>query len=124
MKNLLANEFCSVENIDNNSNMVHVSQIDTIRKKILPVLLPFGFRKIALFGSMARDELTPTSDIDILVTLKPASQRKPIGLKWFGLERDLGRLLNRKVDLVEETTLSPYIRPYVEEDLVILYEEK
>lgn len=104
--------------------MMPVGQIDDIRRKILPVLLPFGFQKIAIFGSMARGEQTPTSDIDILVTLKPPSQRKAIGLKWFGLERDLGQLLNREVELVEETALSPYIRPYIEKDLVILYEEK
>ena len=101
-----------------------MDDIQKIKEKILSVLLPFGFRKIALFGSFARGEAGPTSDIDLLVELKPYNQRKPLGLQWFGLEQKLGKLLGRKVELVNEPNLSPYIRPYVEKDLLTLYEER
>ncbi len=94
-----------------------------LREKILPILLPWGVKRIAPFGSVSRRDDRPGSDIDILVELKPYDERPPLGLKWFGLDEDLRRALGRDVDLVTENALSPYIRPYVEEDLVVLYEE-
>jgi predicted nucleotidyltransferase len=99
-----------------------VDRFDELRDKILPVLRPYVTR-IALFGSWVRGENTPNSDIDILVELKPAGERPPLGLEWFGLEEELGHLLGQEVDLVSESGLSPYIRPYVEKEKVILYEE-
>ena len=100
-----------------------MEQFEELRKRILPVLLPYGVLRVALFGSVARGEDTPESDIDILVELKPPGERPPLGLKWFGLEEELGRVLGREVELVSESALSPYIRPYVEKEMVILYEE-
>ena len=100
-----------------------MEQFKALREKILPVLLPWGVERIALFGSVVRGEDAPESDIDILVQLKELDKRPPIGLKWFGLEEELSRLLGRKVDLVSAHALSPYIRPYVEQEMVILYEE-
>jgi predicted nucleotidyltransferase len=98
--------------------------IDNLREKILPVLLPYGVKQVALFGSTVREDNTPESDIDILVTLKPPNERPPIGLRWFGLAEELSHILGRPVDLVTEGGLSPYIRPYVEQEMVIIYEEK
>lgn len=97
--------------------------LDELREKILPILLPWGVRRVALFGSVVRGENSPESDVDILVELKPRGERPPIGLKWFGLESELSRVLGRKVDLVSESALSPYIRPYVEKEMVVIYEE-
>ncbi len=95
---------------------------DELREKIVPMLRLY-VKRIAVFGSFARGESTPESDIDILVTLKPPGERPVIGLKWFGLEEELSRSLGTKVDLVSEEALSPYIRPYVEKERVVLYEE-
>ena len=100
-----------------------MERFEELRKKIVPVLLPYGVKRIALFGSVVRDELTPESDVDILVELKPPGERPPIGLKWFGLEEELSHTLGREVELVSESALSPYIRPYVEKEMVVLYEE-
>ena len=99
-----------------------MDRFDELRGKILPVLR-FYAKQIAVFGSFARGENTPESDIDILVTLKPPDERPVIGLKWFGLEEELSQLLETKVDLVSEDALNPYIRPYVEKEMVVLYEE-
>jgi predicted nucleotidyltransferase len=93
-----------------------------LREKILPLLRPY-VKKITVFGSFARGEDMPESDIDILVDLKPPGQRPVLGLKWFGLEQELGRILGRRVELVSESALSPYVRPYAEKDMVLLYEE-
>jgi predicted nucleotidyltransferase len=80
---------------------------------------PFG-KGIALFGSMVRGQDTSESDIDILVAFK-----EPIGLfKLAHLQRQLSQQLNRSVDLVTEDSLSRYIRPDVEAEKVVLYEEE
>ena len=88
------------------------------------MLEPYGVQRIALFGSMARGEETRKSDIDILVDFEEP-RRKPLGLfKWIELEEELGARLGRKVDLVSSTALNKYIRPYVEKEMVIIYDAK
>jgi len=93
-----------------------------LRDTLLPVLHPY-VQRIAVFGSVARGETGPDSDIDILVALRPPEKRPPLGLQWFALESMLSQQLGRPVELVTETALSKRIRPFVEEDQVVLYEE-
>ncbi len=70
-----------------------------------------------VFGSFARGEEKPESDIDILVRFN-----KPIGLfDFIGLEQELSGNLKRKVDLVTENALSPYIKDSVMRDLRVFY---
>jgi len=57
-----------------------MDRVGELRAKILPMLLPW-VRRVALFGSTARGEDTPESDVDILVTLRPPGERPAIGLK-------------------------------------------
>lgn len=80
-------------------------------------------KRISVFGSFARGEDNDESDIDLLVELKAPGDRPRLGLKWFGLEEDLGRILGREVELISESSLSPYIRPYAKKDMVLLYDE-
>ena len=75
--------------------------------------------KAWLFGSFARGEETPDSDVDILVVL---DHSQPVGLKFFGMYEDLKELLNRNVDLVTEPSLSPSARKSVERDRQLIYE--
>ena len=75
--------------------------------------------KAWLFGSFARGEETPLSDVDILVLL---DHSQPIGLKFFGMWNDLEKLLDRKVDLVTEGSLAEFARESVEHDKVLIYE--
>jgi uncharacterized protein len=98
-------------------------RIDELRQKAIPILRPYGLARLAVFGSYARGEETDGSDIDLLVRLKPHGQRPTIGLKWFALERELGELLGRPVELVTEDALSPHIKNAVDADKVVLYEE-
>ncbi|HWQ20946.1 MAG TPA: nucleotidyltransferase family protein [Methanotrichaceae archaeon] len=99
-----------------------MDRFDDLHEKILPVLKPY-VRRISVFGSFARGEDTEESDIDLLVELKAPGDRPRLGLKWFGLEEDLGRILGREVELISEGTLSPYIRLYARKDMVLLYDE-
>jgi len=89
-----------------------MNRFDELREKILPVLLPCGVKRISLFGSVVRGEVTPDSDVDILVALKPPRERPPLGLlKWIALEEELSQKLGRSVELVTEDGVSRYIRP-------------
>ena len=75
--------------------------------------------KAWLFGSFARGEETPLSDVDILVVL---DHTKPVGLKFFGMWNDLEKLLDRKVDLVTEGSLAPFAVESANRDKILIYE--
>ncbi|MDQ1262886.1 MAG: uncharacterized protein QG575_2067 [Euryarchaeota archaeon] len=100
-----------------------MNRIFDLKEKALPLLKPY-FRRISVFGSFARGEETPESDIDLLVELKAPEKRPILGLEWFKLEEELSRVLGREVELIAEGSLSPYLLPYVKKDLVLLYEER
>jgi len=73
---------------------------------------------LRLFGSAARGEETATSDIDLLVRFT-----NPKGLlDLVRLEREIGRVLARRVDLVTERALSPYLRDRILADARVVYE--
>ena len=79
--------------------------------------------KAWLFGSFARGEETPRSDVDILFV--PDYSGKPFTLFTHGgMLMDLQELLNRKVDLVVEGTLRPYAAESANRDKILIYERK
>ena len=72
---------------------------------------------ISLFGSMARNEATEASDIDLLVSFS-----RPISLlQMVTLERELSDALGRKVDLLTEASLSPYLRDHILKERQLVY---
>lgn len=93
-----------------------------LRDTVVPVLRPFGLKRLAVFGSYARGEESSFSDIDLLVTFSPRGERPPIGLKWFTLEQRLTEMLGHPVEMVSEEALSPHIKPSVDREKVLLYE--
>ena len=73
-----------------------------------------------MFGSFARGEEKPWSDLDILVQY---DRSQPIGLlKIAGMQLDLEDLLGLEVDLVEEGTLRPWAVENVNRDRRLIYE--
>jgi predicted nucleotidyltransferase len=77
-------------------------------------------RKLALFGSILRDDFGPESDIDVLVEFDP--EHIP-GLAFFGMEQELSEILGRKVDLNTPQFLSPYFREQVKAEALVQYDE-
>lgn len=73
---------------------------------------------VGLFGSFARGDNTENSDIDILVKF---SSRKSL-LALVRLERELTLALGRKVDVLTDASISPYIRANILHDLQVIYE--
>lgn len=79
-------------------------------------------RRLLLFGSAARGDAGPSSDVDLLVEFEPMPPRQRAEA-LFGLQEDLERLLGRSVDLVEEGAVrNPYLRRSIEQAHVVLYE--
>ena len=79
--------------------------------------------KAWLFGSFARGEETPESDVDILFI--PDRSDKPFTLFTMGgMYMDLKELLGREVDLVEEGTLRPYASATANRDKKLIYERQ
>ena len=79
---------------------------------IIQTLEPYKPKKIGVFGSRVRDNHSDESDLDLLVDLKNVNL-----LDLVGLEDELGRLSNIKVDLVTEASLNKYIRPVIEKEI-------
>jgi uncharacterized protein len=90
----------------------HIRQIQDYFKT-QPVL------KAYLFGSYVRGEATEESDVDLLVELD-YTQR--IGLHFVQMIFDLEDLLQKKVDLIPEDSVSKYVRPYIEAEKEMIYE--
>jgi predicted nucleotidyltransferase len=84
-------------------------------RRLLPTIRrDFGVRRIALFGSTARDEARDDSDLDILVDF----EGHPTFLSFMGLRAFLQDTLGRKIDLVTSDALKPRMRPTVEREAV------
>jgi len=89
--------------------------IDT--KKLQEICLRNDIAMVGVFGSMARGEATEQSDIDLLVKF---SKRKSL-LEMVRLEREVSTALGRKVDLLTESAISPYLRDRVKRELRVIY---
>ena len=77
-------------------------------------------RKLALFGSVLRDDFGPKSDVDVLVEFEP--NHIPGLLRFAGMEIELSELLGgRKVDLNTPKFLSPYFRDKVLAEAEVYY---
>ena len=76
--------------------------------------------KAYLFGSQIRNEAKSDSDIDILVELDYSQQ---IGLKFIKMQLDLQDILKARVDLLSDKAVSKYIRHFIENDKVLIYEK-
>jgi uncharacterized protein len=80
----------------------------------LETIHSFGVRSLALFGSVARDEATESSDLDFLVEFEdPATFDRYMDLKFF-----LEDLFGKPVDLVTRRSLKPQIRQTVLEEAI------
>ena len=79
-------------------------------------------KKLALFGSVLRDDFRPDSDIDVLVEFEPGKVPGLLGLAR--MERELSAILgDRPVDIRTAEDLSPYFRQEVVESAEIQYAE-
>ena len=84
---------------------------------IVTLLKRYGATRISLFGSYARGENHPDSDIDVLVEFKETITLIDLSHIIILVKEETGL----KLDVVTKNALSPYLAPYIEKDLQVLY---
>ena len=79
------------------------------RDDILRIAAQHGAYNIRVFGSIARGESDPDSDVDFLI------EKGPVTSSWFpaGLVLELEEMLGRRVEIVTDKALHPSLREYV-----------
>jgi len=83
------------------------ARIDIPKDEIAEFCRRNRIRRLALFGSVLRDDFTPQSDVDVLIEFEPDAR---VGLRFFALEEELVGILGRKVGLNTPGFLSDYFR--------------
>jgi uncharacterized protein len=78
-----------------------------------------GVRHAALFGSSARGDQRPDSDIDIMIEVDPAAR---IGIyEYVAIKDYIAGLFDIRVDVVRRDRLKPYVRPVVARDAIYAF---
>ena len=95
------------------------ARIPIPKDKIVAFCRKHHIRRLALFGSVIRDDFRPESDVDVLVEFEPG---KTPGFAFFTMEDELSDILGRKVDLNTPRSLSKYFRDEVLDEAEVLYD--
>lgn len=90
---------------------------EEIKKKIISILVKYGIKKILIFGSYARNEATPNSDLDLIVEFPEGTSL----LDHIGIEFELSEALNMKIDLLSQNGISLYIKDQIMKEAVVIY---
>ncbi len=104
-------------NADKKLKALKLRALEKIRPKIINILKKNKIKKAGIFGSYASGNQRKDSDVDIIV-----EPPKGIGFGFAGIQLELEKELNRKVDLVTYKYLSPYLKKYIlEEEVRIIW---
>jgi hypothetical protein len=94
--------------------------IEIPRQRLVEFCRRNQIRRLALFGSVLRDDFSPQSDVDVLVEFEPQAR---VGLlRLAGMEIELSQILGRKVDLNTPGSLSNYFRDQVLAEAEVQYD--
>ncbi len=86
-------------------------QVPIDRQRLADFCRRYHIRKLALYGSVLRDDFRPDSDVDVLVEFDPGYA---VGFRIVDIEEELSQLLGgHRVDLVAEKYLNPRLRERV-----------
>ena len=91
--------------------------LDEIREIVSKLAAQYGAKRVYLFGSYARGDVTPTSDIDLRI-----DKGRIRGIEMGGLLLDLEDALGVPVDLIPTGSLSERFLSSIQKDEVLLYE--
>lgn len=97
------------------------SGIDIPSEKIAEICRRYRIVEMAVFGSAARGDARPDSDIDIMAVLDPEAR---LGWDFFGIGDELAAALGRHVDFGTKDSLKPHAKPSALRDAVVIYAER
>jgi uncharacterized protein len=97
---------------------VNLDEIKALGARLAELCHKYGIAELAVFGSVARGDAGPDSDVDLLYVRVPGND---LGMAYFDLQEDLEHLLGRHVDLVSKDGLHRVIRDQVLADAQVLY---
>ena len=89
--------------------------LELLKKHDDEIVRGFGVRRIGIFGSFARGDESPESDVDVFVEFQPGKKTFD---NYMGLKNFLESLFGRKVDLAAYEGLNPHIRENVVEGVI------
>jgi uncharacterized protein len=101
------------------SQTIQLGIVQVDEAKLADLCRQYHVKELSVFGSAARGEMGPDSDIDLLVEFIPDA--KVDLFEYSGLMLDLSKLVGRKVDLVSKKGLKPLIRASVLKEARLLY---
>jgi hypothetical protein len=90
--------------------MLIISGVEVDETRLASICDRYGIAELQIFGSEARGDARPDSDVDILYTLRPGRR---LGSEIEDLADELGDLFGRHVDLVSLRSLHPLLKPAV-----------
>ena len=93
-----------------------MAQVTRFDDTIIDFMRQHGAEKIGVFGSYARNEARPDSDLDLMVWFK--EQKSLLGM--IRIERELSELLGVKIDLLTEQAVSPYLIDRIRQELKVI----
>lgn len=96
-----------------------IATVQQIANQLHPYFASRPVQKVYLFGSRVRGEETETSDYDFLLEMNRGSSIFDMG----GIQVELEEMLKTKVDVVSVNGISPRLKPYIEEEKVLIYEQ-
>jgi predicted nucleotidyltransferase len=92
--------------------------LDVDLDRLAEICQRYGVAELLVFGSVARGESGPRSDVDLLYRLRPGAR---LGWEIDQLEHELAELFGRPVDLISVKALHPRLRPSVTSEAQQLY---
>jgi hypothetical protein len=90
--------------------MLIISGVEVDESRLASICDRYGIAELRIFGSQARGDASPDSDVDILYTLRPGRR---LGWEMEQLADELSDLFGRQVDLVSLRSLHPLLKPAV-----------
>ena len=75
----------------------------------------YRIKEMKIFGSYSRGQQKDSSDVDIIVVF----EETPTFVEFIRLQEELNKLLDVKVDLLTEESISPFIKPYIKEVVTV-----
>jgi uncharacterized protein len=97
---------------------VILDEIRAMGPQLAELCRKYGIAELSVFGSVARGDAQPGSDVDLLYVRVPGND---LGMSYFALQEDLEKLFGRPVDLVPKEGLHRVIRDQVLSDALVLY---